>query len=201
MWFFRELLLGPVLESSFGEWGAELIGESVKLIVWFLPSVLLIRYYKNDMEFSLREIFTVKTNSLPYLLILFGFLAINSVGKLISEGSITLSRPNPVSSIVGTVLLVGITEEMVFRGFIQNALMKKMKPTYALVASSFMFLIIHFPIWIKNGLFTDIFTVLGHCVSILALSFIFGWTFLKGKNIVIPILLHMTWNLILVLFE
>ena len=190
-------MLGPILESSLGEWEAEIAGELVKLTVWFLPSVLLIRYYKNDMEFTLREIFTVKTESLPYVLVFVGFLTINLVGSIISKGSITLSRPDPVSSIVGTVILVGITEEMVFRGFVQNALMKKMKPNNALIVSSIMFLIIHFPIWIKNGLFSDTFTVLGHCVSIFALSIIFGWTFLKGKNIVIPIFLHMSWNLIL----
>ncbi|MDR1060355.1 MAG: CPBP family intramembrane metalloprotease [Clostridiales bacterium] len=31
---------------------------------------------------------------------------------------------------------------------------------------------------------------------IIALSVIFSWVFIKSKNIVVPILLHMSWNLI-----
>ena len=201
IWSFRELLLEPIIRGRLGDLEAELVGEFIKLIVWALPAALLISYYKNDMYITLREMFTTKVGILPFLLIFLGFLTTNLVGSLINKGSIIISRPDPLSSVVGTVVFVGITEEMVFRGFFQNALMKKVKYTYALAASSLMFVVIHFPIWIQKGMFSGLFPVLGNCVSIFCLSLVFGWTFMKSRNIIVPICLHMSWNLFVILIR
>jgi membrane protease YdiL (CAAX protease family) len=34
-----------------------------------------------------------------------------------------------------------------------------------------------------------------NCVGAVLLSIIFSWAFMKSKNIFVPILLHMSWNL------
>ena len=201
IWSFRELLLESFIRSNLGDLGAELVGEFIKLAVWALPAALLVLYYKSEMYVTLRGMFTTKVDILLYLLIFFGFLAVNLVGSLINEGKIVPTFPEPISSMIGTVLLVGITEEMVFRGFLQNALVQKMESTYALITSSLMFVVIHFPIWIYKGIFTGLFQVLGNCVSIFCLSLVFGWTFMKSRNIIVPICLHMSWNLIVILFR
>jgi membrane protease YdiL (CAAX protease family) len=50
--------------------------------------------------------------------------------------------------IIEIVLFEGVTEEIVFRGFLLNALLKKVKLFFAIIINQIMFLIIHFPIWI-----------------------------------------------------
>ena len=62
-------------------------------------------------------------------------------------------------------------------------------PIKDIIINAVMFLLIHFPIWIASGIFIDAFTSLNFlCVP--ALSIIFSWSFIKSKNIWIPITLH-----------
>jgi membrane protease YdiL (CAAX protease family) len=104
-----------------------------------------------------------------------------------------------LSSLIGTVFLVGITEEALFRGLFLNALLKKTKAIYALTVSSLMFVIIHLPGWMNNSRFSDPLSALRDCASIFALGLVFGWTFMKSRNIFIPVFLHMLWNLLMIL--
>ena len=72
-------------------------------------------------------------------------------------------------------------------------------PIKDIIINAVMFLLIHFPIWIASGIFIDEFTSLNFlCVP--ALSIIFSWSFIKSKNIWIPITLHMYWDLLMDLF-
>ena len=97
------------------------------------------------------------------------------------------------------VLFVGITEEMVFRGWLLNITVTENRKWLPIIINAVMFLLIHFPIWIASGIFIDDFTSLNFlCVP--ALSIIFSWSFIKSKNIWIPITLHMYWDLLMDLF-
>jgi len=82
-----------------------------------------------------------------------------------------------------------------FRGFFLNALLKKMKPWYAVLLTAALFLLIHLPIWIHNGILLSTF-LSGDFLIVIALSIIFSWTLIESKNIFIPIVLHMVWNLL-----
>lgn len=90
---------------------------------------------------------------------------------------------------IASVLLVGLTEEIVFRGWLLNASLNLMLPLPALLLNAVMFLGVHLPIWAASGPI-----VLTDCITILFLSFAFGYSFLKTKNIYIPMLLHMGYN-------
>ncbi len=94
------------------------------------------------------------------------------------------------------VLFVGITEEMVFRGWLLNATVSEKKKWMPVIINSLMFLFIHFPKWIHEGCFVENFQNMGF-LSIIILSIIFSWTFIKSKNIWISILLHMYWDLLM----
>jgi hypothetical protein len=57
-----------------------------------------------------------------------------------------------------------------------------------------MFLMIHFPVWIRTGIFVTDFTC-GAFLVIMGLSAVFSLTFIKSKSIVIPAFLHFYWDL------
>ena len=199
LWIFRELVLRQWLTDAAGTGGQELIGGALKLLLWTLPAIILILRYKDDMLVPLRAMFTDKAGWPAYLPLFAVFALYNIAGAYAATGKIAVIQAFDPPGLVGTVLLVGITEEMVFRGFLLNATYGRMKPWVALALNSVMFLVIHFPIWISKGIFAN--SILsGSFLIIIALSLVFGWAFVKSKNILVPIALHMFWNLLVCLF-
>jgi len=122
LWGTYALLLVPVLKNNLGYLGYELIGEPIKLITWTMPAVFLVWRYSSDMFVTLREMLNSRVKPIPYVLISIGVLAYCLVCSVVIHGNITLIRPDPMLWLIGGVLLVGITEEVLFRGFFLNAL-------------------------------------------------------------------------------
>jgi membrane protease YdiL (CAAX protease family) len=96
------------------------------------------------------------------------------------------------------LLFVGITEEIVFRGFLLNTMLKRIKPWQAVLVDAALFTLIHYPIWVYYGF--DIATILLSSVQIFPVSMLFAFSFIKTKNILFPIALHTLWNLFGLLF-
>jgi len=103
------------------------------------------------------------------------------------------------SDFIDKFLIVGITEELVFRGWILNALLKKMSTWSALIINNLLFLCIHFPIWYQTHTLIGNFTS-GSFITVFVLGIIFGWLFIKSKNIWVPVTYHMLWDIIVTIF-
>jgi membrane protease YdiL (CAAX protease family) len=143
--------------------------------------------------------FTNRVNLLKYIPVYLGFTVYLIIGAFIRKGGLVVSNSFSYSDLIG-VLFVGITEEMVFRGWLLNITISEKRKWLPIIINAVMFLLIHFPIWIANGVFIDSFTSLNFlCVPIL--SVIFSWTFIKSKSIWIPVTLHMYWDLLIALFS
>ena len=91
------------------------------------------------------------------------------------------------------VLFVGVTEETAFRGWLLNALAKECPQWLAVLVNALMFLAIHFPRWIQEGAFISAFASFDFA-GLMALSVIFSISFLKSKNLLIPITMHMWYD-------
>ncbi|MCH5296339.1 MAG: CPBP family intramembrane metalloprotease [Ruminococcus sp.] len=194
--FFGKACISNSIEN---EYIAQFIKSGViKNLVWTLPAVLLINYFKNDVYIGLKEMFSNKVSILKYLPIFLIFTAYLLVGAILQKGKISISETFSFSSVI-IVIFVGITEEMVFRGWLLNATVSEKKKWFPIIINSIMFLLIHFPIWIHEGHFVENFQSFGF-LSVIILSIIFSWTFIKSKNIWIPIFLHMYWDLLMFIF-
>lgn len=170
----------------------------IKNLLWTLPALLLIRRYEKSACVPLGEMFKSRVRWRIVLPVLLLFTAYLLTGAYLQKGHIALSgsfRPWQLLPI----LFVGITEEAVFRGWILNVTVRREKPLPALMLSALLFLIIHFPIWIHDGVFLQTFADFSF-LSVFALGAIFGWLFLRTRNLFAPILLHMYWNLLITLF-
>lgn len=170
----------------------------IKNLVWTLPAIILVSYFKKDVYISLKEMFSIRVNWLQYLPIFIFFTVYLLVGSLLQNGRIAIADDFGIDTMI-IVLFVGLTEEMVFRGWLLNATIREGEKWKYIIINAIMFLAIHFPRWIYEGIFISSFTELGF-VCILVLSAIFSWTFIKSRNILIPIALHMYWDLLMFLF-
>ena len=85
--------------------------------------------------------------------------------------------------ILAGVILVPIVEELFFRGYLLKRLLDKHSAVIAILVSTLLFALIHLPDYIQA-----FNASVGGIVA--------GILYFKSKRIVIPILFHITWNLI-----
>ena len=194
VWSIRELVVQPVFLDPIDIVAAEIIGAIIKLLIWTLPAILLIGYFENDMWISLKEMFTNKPKWFKWAPILPLILLVPILQALVFSGGISI-RPDFVPiRLIGVVVFVGVTEEIVFRGFLLNTFLKRMKMWKAVALDAVLFYLIHLPIWIYQA--RDITFYLSAIVSVTALSLFFAFSFIKTKSIIVPIILHTVWNLL-----
>jgi len=167
----------------------------IKNMVWTIPAIMLVKHYENDVTISLKEMFNSRVNWIKYLPLFAVFTVYLLVGAFITNGKIAIVDGFGIDKII-VVLFVGLTEEMVFRGWLLNATIEEDKKWKGIIINAMMFLVIHFPVWIHNGVFISNFTTLSF-LSVPVLSVIFSWTFIKSRNILVPIVLHMYWDLLM----
>lgn len=170
----------------------------IKNIIWVLPAVLLVKRFESEAYVGAKEMFTKKVNVLKYLPIFLIFTVYLLVGAFLQKGKIAISETFGLDKLI-IVLFVGITEETVFRGWLLNATLGERKKTLSVAANAVMFLLIHFPVWIHDGVFIEDFRNFGF-LSVLILSVLFGVTFIKSKSLWVPVTLHMYWDLLMFLF-
>ena len=170
----------------------------IKNLAWTLPATILVSCFEKNVYITLKEMFSIRVNWLKYLPTFILFTIYLLVGSLLQNGRIAISDSFGTDKII-IVLFVGLTEEMVFRGWLLNASIHENKKWKHIIINAIMFLAIHFPSWIHKGMFISSFTGFGF-LSVLVLSVIFSWTFIKSRNILIPIVLHMYWDLLMFMF-
>lgn len=206
VWAVYTLLLRPVICDALGDEtiiSGFLRSGIIKNLVWTLPAALLIMKYRENCMVSLKGMFTkIGPSWKIYLLIFPFFILFVAVSSFRTYGGLHISESFGVDDII-TVLFVGLTEEIVFRGWLLNSSVNEnstQKQQYiAIAVNAVMFLLIHFPIWILEGRFVSSFTSLGF-LTILVLSVIFSIVFIQTKNIILPIALHMFWDLLVFMF-
>lgn len=170
---------------------------AVKNLVWTLPAVLLIRRFGPGLHITLKEMFTTKVNWVKLLPVFAAFTVYICGGSILRHGRIAVSDGFEPEQLI-IVLFVGLTEELVFRGWLLNATVRTDKKWTAILWNAVMFLVIHFPVWIHSGSFVSNFASLAF-LELMALSMIFSWSFLESRSILAPITLHMYWDLLVFL--
>jgi membrane protease YdiL (CAAX protease family) len=207
VWAAYTLLLRPVIFEAMGEetfLSSLLRNAVIKNLVWTLPAALLIAHFRSHCMVPLNKLFVTKKSDWVRFLPVFLFFALYALVRAWrTNGSLAISPSFGVDDVI-TVLFVGLTEEIVFRGWLLNATISDSDPPkrqyWIIGIHALLFLSIHFPIWIAQGTFVSSFTGLGF-LCILVLSVVFSLAFLKTKNLWVPIGLHMFWDLLVFLFQ
>lgn len=195
IWSIRELILEPFLVSTFDTWAYTVLAAVIKLSVWTVPAILMINYYDTDIKINLRTMLRTKVKWFSYFLLIIIILTWQLISSYLLDGRIELNLDIQLNTFIEAVLIIGVTEEVVFRGWLLNVLLAKERIWLSLLINSIMFAMIHFPIWIYQGMYNQPLDLLYNSLGIMVLSLMFSWSFIKSKNIFVPILLHMIWNL------
>lgn len=198
VWALCETWLKSWLTVAQHEWFREII---LKLIIWTIPALLLIRIYGSALLISLKEMLTTRVAWGRYFFWFALFTVYLFVGAIIRSGSLSISPHFSLLSVV-IVLSIGLGEELVFRGWLLNATLPIFgigKQWLAIALNALLFLCIHFPLWLYTGTFTQMLMNFGFA-AVLGLSVIFSTVFIKSRSIWPPIALHVYWDLLMILF-
>jgi membrane protease YdiL (CAAX protease family) len=195
LWFVFHLIFSPWQMVHTDQYLGEVINSLTKVTLWILPSIYLIRNYKSELTYSLTDLFYSK---IKWPIAMWGvllFICIPLIRDFILKKSLTLNKEFKASDWIW-IAVVGFTEEIVFRGLIQNALTSKMQVSYAMIITNILFIIIHFPIQMHNGEFPS----LPHFINIFIMGMIFSYSLDKTKNLYVPIILHTLYDLFITAF-
>lgn len=174
--------------------GAWIKSGIIKNLVWTMPAILLVRHFGDDVHIPLKQMFTSKVNILRWLPLFAVTAIILLAEKMIETGSVSISEGFGADKLI-ICLFVGITEEMVFRGWLLNSMYDEKKPVLSIFINSLLFLAIHFPRWIYSGELVSIFTGFGF-LTVMGLGALFCYMFLKTRNILLPTAFHMYYDLL-----
>lgn len=174
-----------------------IIRNSIKIMVWTVPVLILLKYYYRD-----RVISYLKLNYNVINGIVWGII----IGLLIIIYNVTLHyifRTGKFNFNFGIyrwihhIILIGFTEEIVFRGFLLQKIQELTGFWVANIISSVLFLLIHFPRWYKDGLLLGgFFNLLSAIIFAIAFSLLQGYTLKRTKSLWSCILTHSLNNFI-----
>ena len=203
-WSVTELLIAPPMKEALdNDFLYTLLRDGViKNLIWTLPALFLMRHFSDELAFPFKGIYRYRRQNSPYLLIAVLMTVAVVGGSILRHHGFSLS-PSFKGSDLLIVLFVGISEETVFRGFLLNATLKYADTTFkkglAAGINSILFLLIHFPVWITSGTFVSNFTSMSF-LSVVLLSVLFSYCFIKCKNLAVVIFLHSFYDMLIFLF-
>lgn len=192
IWGLIELVIVPFMGQWLSTHDIEFIKEVVfKIVIWLLPAILLCRYYDNFLNVQRKGGFSIKSKWLKVLSILSLFTVIHFISAYAQNGNISINSSFQITDIL-MAISVGISEEMVFRGWLLNICLWDKKWACIMINAG-MFLLIHFPVWIQQDMLS-VYISSGAFLQIIILSVIFSVAFIKSRNILVPIVLHAYWD-------
>lgn len=202
IWTLFESMIKAQIDLLSNVWLTSIIKSGIiKNIVWTVPALVLIAKYSDNLYVPRDKMWRNRIQWRSFWLIFAVFTIYVLFAGFLTHGRIAISPDFEYHSLV-IVAFVGLTEETVFRGWLLNATVAEKtgkQMWFAVVINALLFLAIHFPRWISEGIFIANFQSFGF-LSIIALSIVFSWTFIKNRSVVPAIILHMYWDLLVFLF-
>ena len=201
LWSIRELWLVQYLDLM-DPVPRAITSATIKIAIWVIPVILFVKLVDKVEPFSYLGLRHNLRNGLKWtgwvslVLLFYVVLKITVLGD-------TIDFQLEFNEWLNVVLLVGITEEIVFRGFLLRKLMESFKFGIANTITSLLFVSIHFPIWIYKGEFefSNLLVNMSTILSIFVLSILFGIIYKKSNSLWTVIIIHSLYNLIVLIFN
>jgi membrane protease YdiL (CAAX protease family) len=175
-----------------------IISHVIMEIIIVLIAVLMVKRFNSDsfklehvgMKFSKSSIRNILSGfAIVLIMYILIYSSMNLFGIVRFKGY-GFNDQSPLY-MVGTVILVmiatafpGFCEEIVFRGVIQNYLMKKYSTTVAIIVSALCFSILHV------GRYSDLMSL----STIVIIGITLGYIFVKTKSLYLSIGIHFAWD-------
>lgn len=196
-------LLLLLLWSLWRQWGAALLPpgagsavlESVviKNLIWLLPLLpVVLRGKEGDWLIPPRRLFAAPFPWLPCVVLLCASAVFLHTVRIISGNGNTIVFFEPVFVLLS--LCAGVTEELVFRGYLFNRQAAALGVPWAAALNGLLFALIHYPglLWGQGwGVLISLRTLL-----IFAMGVLFCLAFARWKNLALTMTVHTVWNIL-----
>ncbi|HGA1022349.1 TPA: lysostaphin resistance A-like protein [Bacillus cereus] len=193
-WSLKELWLVQYIQL-FNDNIAAFLSAFVKISVWIVPVWLYIKYYHYRNPISYMKLDVNLRRGVVWGILLSLLVGIRFTIEIYLINHQSFHFILPLNSYLNVFLLAGLTEEIVFRGFILNELQKRFLFWIANGITAVLFLVVHYPVWLYRGEFWDLWS---HCY-VLLLGLIFGYVYKKTNSLWSVIILHSFHNLFVII--
>jgi len=159
------------------------INLTFRFLYWIAPVLLYLRYVDGVDPF---EYLKMTRNVRRGVIVALVLTAINVIGTFARFGPPHLSMQRVTwNSVLGTSFLIGLFEEIPYRGFMLRKFSERMNFWSANLITSLLFLSIHLPGWIALHTFNA-----GAAVSVFLLGVVFAWAVKYSDSLWSSILAH-----------
>ncbi|WP_052220859.1 CPBP family intramembrane glutamic endopeptidase [Clostridium homopropionicum] len=167
-----------------------IINLLIYLLIFIFPVIFYLKFIDkvSPLEF-LKLTKNIKQNFIKGFVISILFILVLILKKLI-VGFNNINFNIGILWISG--LTVGILEEIPFRGFILQKLTKHTDFIAANLLTTLLFITIHIPNWLLNGV-----NIIDSTKSLVVVSFILGYLFKETDSLWVPIICHSVFNIII----
>jgi membrane protease YdiL (CAAX protease family) len=162
--------------------------SSVKLSVWTLPVFLLVRLKERQSALDYLRLRSGWRKGLLYGLGLGSLLSLYLVAASLPDG-FHFDPGFAWGKWVSGVLLIGFTEEIVFRGYFLQRLGARLAFRWANLTTALLFVLIHVPRWIRDGRAIGL-GLLASLLYLIAFSVLLGWILKRSDSLWACMLAH-----------
>ena len=192
VWTYFDLALLPGIVAL--PRGGNTIALVLELMIWTVPALLLMHVYDHELYASVHESFVIDKHALKCTALYMGVaIMVNLLVWATNAHVAELDLHLEGHTLIESVLLIGVTEEIVFRGWILNAYAHEVGPWNASFIAECVLLLIHLPAWWGEGILNTP-AIFWEIVKVFALGIGYGYAFKKSHCLWTSIINHMTYN-------
>lgn len=170
-------------------------------ILWMLPAFLLLYRFERNLSWDRKQLFS-RPKPEPVFLAFIALTAIYALASMaLNHHSWHMTSELPFLTM--KLMIVGIGEETVFRGWGYNILRKFHSEKASLMISAFLFAALHWPAYFIKLLLYGRFDwagILGQSISAFACGLLFAVMLKRSRTLWNPVLAHFYYDWMLEVF-
>ncbi|HOE56239.1 MAG TPA: CPBP family intramembrane metalloprotease [Bacillota bacterium] len=178
-----------------------IIRNSIKYIIWTLPVLILLRhvYFSNPIEYL--KLGGDVANGLVWGIAIGLIIVIYHAIRFFFIGDGSLRFDIDIYTWVHKIILIGFTEEVVFRGFILQKINEELEFIFANGIASILYVLIHIPRWYIDGLLQSEKRpyLLASAGFVLVFGLVQGYVLKKTKSLWACMVIHSINNLVTII--
>jgi len=182
-YLYLEINLSPYIKTF--------VSILFKFVFWVILALLYSKYIYKENAFRNIKLKNNKKGILYALLFAIALLSLNLIFNHLSKG-VLFNFNISIRGFISAVIFAPLIEEFVFRGFILNKLKLSLPFFWANLLTAILFVCAHIPGWLIWGGGIS----LESSISILLVSFVWGYLYKKTESFLSPVLAHSLNNLI-----
>ncbi|AYM03309.1 CPBP family intramembrane glutamic endopeptidase [Levilactobacillus yiduensis] len=201
VWLFVQIGANTPIEQHLTGWPQELALDAIKLIIWLGAAWLFIKQARpGNLSLSNAAQWRPAWRfGAGYLV--WGIIVVYLLAQFwLAHHGLTVAANFKPQFWGRYFLVVGVTEEFLFRGYFLNALLQKFPLAKANVLQALAFASLHIPRYLTTVPTMSAGMWISNLLSVFILGLLFGWLYARSRSLWPGIAIHMTWDILVTLF-